>query len=565
MTGFHIITLIIIMAVICMMMYHANRRKEEERRVHELKSGFGQVPCKRMSAERYANVPGYYRRHRTDHSIDDITWNDLDLTALYHRMDCTQSAAGEEYLYYLLRTPGQSDAESAGLVNAAVVRYMGQPENEAVRVRMQRILAGLGHTGRYSLYDYLDQLASLGNRSNVQNIISALLPFVSVAVMALHVQIGVVCLLVSCAYNLVTYYKEKGEIDPYIVSFRYLLRLMEAADQICRTGCTALAADTAILRECNEAFAGFRRGSSLVMSRAEMGSGNPVDLVLDYIRILFHLDLIKFNTMLRKVQDGRESIDEMLRIVGRMDAEIAIASFRQSLAFSCDPVFEDTQDAGFLHAEGLVHPLLTSPVPNSVDSTGSILLTGSNASGKSTFLKSVATAALLAQACGLVPAAVYCAPRYRIYSSMALRDSMQDGDSYFMVEIKSLKRIVDAATIRDANPVLCCIDEVLRGTNTIERIAASSEILEYLDATGRVMCIAATHDVELSALLTEYENYHFEESLQGEDVVFSYEIRPGRATSRNAIRLLSQIGFDADITTRAQERAVTFDTTGQWR
>lgn len=564
MTGLNIITLIIVMIVACICIYHTNQRRETQRIIRKLTDGFGRIPDKRMSSERYANVPAYYLRHRTDHSIDDITWNDLDLTALYHRIDNTQSAAGEEYLYYLLRTPGQDDAESARLIDSIAVEWFADAAHTAQRVQLQRALARLGHTGRYSLYDYLDLLQDLGERSNTHNIICLLIPFLSLMIMTVNVQAGVICLIAALCYNLVTYYKEKGEIDPFIVSFRYLLRLMEAADEIVRISCDAVAADQAELSAANRTFAGFRRGSSIVMGSSEIGSGNPVDLILDYIRILFHLDLIKFNQMLHAVRAGRTQIDEMLRIIGRIDAEITIASFRESLPVYCVPEFIPATDEISLRFKELVHPLLTSPVPNSVEASRSILLTGSNASGKSTFLKSAAIAALLAQSLGIVSAAEYRAPRWRIYSSMALRDSMQDGDSYFMVEIKSLKRIVDAS-IEDANPVLCCIDEVLRGTNTIERIAASSEILDHLNRTGHVLCIAATHDVELSRLLGGYQNYHFEETLQGEDVVFSYEIRPGQATSRNAIRLLSQIGFGADITARAQERAARFDATGQWQ
>ena len=103
-----------------------------------------------------------------------------------------------------------------------------------------------------------------------------------------------------------------------------------------------------------------------------------------------------------------------------------------------------------------------------------MLLTGSNASGKSTFLKSVALNAILAQTIYTVMADSYRAPYFRIYSSMALKDNLMGNESYFIVEIKSLKRIYESAD--EKVPMLCLIDEVLRGTNTVERIAASSQI-----------------------------------------------------------------------------------------
>lgn len=89
---------------------------------------------------------------------------------------------------------------------------------------------------------------------------------------------------------------------------------------------------------------------------------------------------------------------------------------------------------------------------------------------------------------------------------MALRDDLESGESYFIVEIRSLKRILDEAD-RDGN-LLCIIDEVLRGTNTIERIAASSEILWSI-CRSHVLSFAATHDIELSYILqNRYKNYH---------------------------------------------------------
>lgn len=102
---------------------------------------------------------------------------------------------------------------------------------------------------------------------------------------------------------------------------------------------------------------------------------------------------------------------------------------------------------------------------------------------------------------------------WRVMTSMALRDDLGSGESYYIVEIRSLKRILDAAQSPGA-PVLCFVDEVLRGTNTVERIAASTQILKSLHKPG-VCCFAATHDVELTGLLeAEYDNYHLKSRLQ---------------------------------------------------
>ena len=108
------------------------------------------------------------------------------------------------------------------------------------------------------------------------------------------------------------------------------------------------------------------------------------------------------------------------------------------------------------------------------------------------------------------------------------------------------------------------MDEVLRGTNTIERIAASSRILRSL-VKENVLPLAATHDIELSYILEDvYENYHFEEEIVENDVLFNYLLKEGRATSRNAIKLLEIIGYDKHIVEEAQAAAKKFEDTGSW-
>ena len=147
-------------------------------------------------------------------------------------------------------------------------------------------------------------------------------------------------------------------------------------------------------------------------------------------------------------------------------------------------------------------------------------------------------------------------------AAAALRDDLAGNESYFIVEIKSLKRILDAADGK--TPILCFVDEVLRGTNTIERIAASSRILAALRKAW-VLPFAATHDIELSYILDSlYENYHFEEEVREKEVVFSYILQKGRTTSRNAIQLLDMLGYDPKIVKGARGAAADFEKNGVW-
>ena len=183
--------------------------------------------------------------------------------------------------------------------------------------------------------------------------------------------------------------------------------------------------------------------------------------------------------------------------------------------------------------------------------------------GKSTFIKTVAINAILSQTINTAICKSYRASFFRIASSMALTDNLLGNESYYIVEIKSLKRILDNSD--EEIPLLCFIDEVLRGTNTLERIAASSTILAEL-AKNHCICFAATHDLELTSILEAYyQNYHFQEQITEGDILFDYQLYEGKSNSRNAIKLLALLGYPSNIIENSQTACEAFSTSGVWK
>ena len=351
-------------------------------------------------------------------------------------------------------------------------------------------------------------------------------------------------------------------------------RILDFARELKKTEIPVCAEEWRELSELEKKFGKFRHSAVLGMRGSTM-AGDPLSVLMDYVNMILHLDLICFNSMLHEVHVHLADIDRMVELIGRTECLPAVSSCRASLKNGwCSPVFQDGRGeaqngknaypCGSLSVAGLYHPLLSEPVKNSIRTEQGVLVTGSNASGKSTFLKAVAINALLAQTVHTCPAESYRGGLYRIFTSMALRDNLESGESYYIVEIKALKRILDAVHA-DPSPVLCFVDEVLRGTNTVERIAASTQVLKSLHRPG-ALCFAATHDIELTRLLeTAYDNYHFEEQVEGDDIRFNYQLMPGRAGTRNAIRLLGIIGYDEDIIREADRMAEEFLRTGEWR
>ena len=525
-----------------------------------LRENYGKEPPKEYSLERFARLGSYLERHKEEKQLDDITWNDLGMDEVFRRIDRTYSAAGEEYLYYTLRniSCGREALEHL----EEVVNWLQEQEN--IKVRIQLMMKRLGHLGKYSLYDYLDNLDYLGERSNRKIVLGNLLYLPFLLLLFVQPAMGTIGIVLCMLWHIMTYFREKKVIEPYIISFAYVLRLIDVCEELEKQKIPVYRRELDELREALKSLRELRRGAYWVMAgnQGKIG-GNPLDILADYLRMILHLDIWQFNLMLRKLRLKTNEVDRLLGITGYLDMAISVGGFRRSLEGYCIPQLEENANKVYLHMEGGWHPLLTHPVKNSIRADRGVLLTGSNASGKSTFLKMVAVNAVLAQTIHTCTAESYHAPVFRIFSSMALRDSIQNGESYYIVEIRSLKRILDAAQTETA-PVLSFVDEVLRGTNTVERIAAATQILIHLSESG-VLCFTATHDIEMTELLKDcYDNYHFEEVIRDGDISFPYELLPGRAGTRNAIRLLALMGYDKEITERAATQAEDFIQTGKW-
>jgi len=200
-------------------------------------------------------------------------------------------------------------------------------------------------------------------------------------------------------------------------------------------------------------------------------------------------------------------------------------------------------------------------VPNSIALAPphGVLVTGSNMSGKSTFLRTVGVNVVLAQSIDTCLARRYEAPVYDVRSCIGRSDDLIAGKSYYLVEVESVLALVKAS--EETQPHLFIFDELFRGTNAVERIAAGEAVLRTLIAEGRRhVVLAATHDAELVDLLHDrYVVYHLGDAIGPNGLTFDYRLTPGPATSRNAISLLKLSGAPESLVAGALERAAELD------
>lgn len=529
------------------------KRKEEKLR-KRFQENYGKDNQRKLKAEELERISHYCRDRMTKDTIDELTWNDLDMDLIYEQMSYTRSSLGDDYLYYLLRNPVRKEE----ILRNRECKISCLEKNEALRIKLQVLFAQIGRIRDYSFSDYLKYLMQEEPRSNGKHYWAIGLIAVSVILMGYHLGIGLAAFFGLILYNIVSYFRDKAYLEPYLMSLRYLFKIKEYAKEILEVLSGEWEEEKKQIKTILSSMKKIEQNSFLVMSPGRMG-GDGLELILDYLRMCFHLDIIKFNRMLRQIQQYKKEIWELYEILGETDACIAVAEYRAFLPKAALPEFHKEKKIEMLN---LYHPLIKNAVSNSLDMEKNILLTGSNASGKSTFLKTLGINILLAQTIHTCTASKVKIPFCSLYTSMSLKDNLSLKESYYMAEIKAIKRILDAA--KEKEMIVCMVDEVLRGTNTIERIAASTQILKGMARAG-ILCLAATHDIELTETLEkEYDNYHFEESLVKGDVQFSYKLKSGRARSSNAIDLLANLGYDNTMIEKTRKMASHFEKKGEW-
>jgi len=216
---------------------------------------------------------------------------------------------------------------------------------------------------------------------------------------------------------------------------------------------------------------------------------------------------------------------------------------RAGLPYYAKPVF--TKEDAELKITELYHPLVDNCIANSISSRADKggLITGSNMSGKTTFIRAVALNTLLAQTIYTCCAKEYIAPLLNIHTSIRVSDDIEEHKSYFQAEALAVLDIVKQCGIDEPFRSLVIIDEIFRGTNTIERIAAAKSVLSYLTA-NRNFVFVSTHDLELAELLgDDYAIYSFEELVSDKRLVFDYKIKEGLLKNKNGIAILQSLGY----------------------
>jgi hypothetical protein len=506
------------------------------------------------------SVADFFRLHDADGAcIDDRTWTDLGLDDVFAHLDRTESAVGQQMLYRRLRS-----TLSTGTLDVfdALVARVG--DDTGRREQTQRVLARLGNASAYFVHR-LTRPDGLERRWW-----HAVFPIWTVAVI-LTLLVGIVWptaalstakALIVAAFGFVL---NKGILivltrrsGGQLVWLRSVGPLLSAARALGFVGTAQTAAITGSLMPD---LAALRRLGVIArwVSRDPLATDGLTFVILEFMNALFLIDANALYFASHELRSRAPNLLRVIKVVGEIDAAIAIASFRTGTDGWIRPRFTSPEaSATFVD---LRHLLLEEPVPNSIALAPphGVLVTGSNMSGKSTFLRTVGVNVVLAQSIDTCLARRYEAPIYNVRSCIGRADDLIAGKSYYLVEVESVLALVKAS--EETQPHLFIFDELFRGTNAVERIAAGEAVLRTLIAEGRPhVVLAATHDAEMVDLLSErYVVYHLRDAIGPNGLTFDYRLTPGPATSRNAIALLKLNGAPESLVAHALDRAAALD------
>jgi DNA mismatch repair ATPase MutS len=279
-----------------------------------------------------------------------------------------------------------------------------------------------------------------------------------------------------------------------------------------------------------------------------------VQSLFGYLNMLFLFDIVIFLRSVRVLRKNQPAFARIFDGVGSLDAAISVASFHDGVPVIAVPTLTDRRQ---IEATGLYHPLISEPVENdfSLDER-SALIAGPNMAGKTAFIRTIGINLILARTLHFCLARSATLPRAIVRSAIRREDHLSDGQSYFFTEVR---QVLEFTRCDDAGPLhVFLIDEIFRGTNTVERIASSAAVLRHL-GRHHLVC-ATTHDVELQEILgAAFAMHHFSDDVTDGKYGFDYRLRPGPVRSRNAIRLLEITGYPPAVVREAEELARWLD------
>ena len=484
--------------------------------------------------------------------MDDRTWSDLEMEKLFLRLDNSVTPLGSQYLYKLLRNyQGKPNALAENLK-----AYHTLEANPEAVSALRTAIAGLNRQESTGLAEFL-----LGPPPTIP---SQYRLFYLLSTLAITCSVGIFfsplfwpVAMALWILNIILYYVYGQKLARHAPAMMSLATLLGSVPKVTHAVRDLDLPELTVLKSSATLAGKIRKQISLAFLRRE-GSDDLVRILIDYLNLLCLFELSALCRAIRAVNQEGPMLRNIFRVIARLDAFQGFAISLVRYPSICVPELKAGRSFSLLDVQ---HPLVDNPVCNSIEGEGnSLLLTGTNMAGKTTFIKTLAVNLLLSQTLGICLARKAVLPPARVRTLIAREDVIGSGQSYFYFEATELLRMLQDAE-RTGREYWFVLDEIFRGTNSLERVAAGSAVLNHLNGYGIV--IASTHDHELTRLLrNDFDLYHFSEVITDKGAQFDYLLRKGPCTTRNAIKLLILAGYPKKVTDLAESLATSPGTNG---
>lgn len=525
-----------------------NRRKKNKEKLLE---AFGNIKDDSFDFEQ---IERYFRKRDNSNTfqvLSDKTCNDLDFQELFMFVDRTNSKVGQQYLYNKLRIIPFGSEENVGK-EKLIEEFINNPE---FRLSVQNQLCKLNENETFYIASlFQDELL----KPPKWYFIVRLLSFTSALslIMSFFNPKMFLVLLGVFIINMVIHYWNKKNLYHYFGSIPQLLKLNGVTRELFKNP-TLKGLNPNLIKSIN-VIDKVRNHMSFFNLEVKLQADIQAIfwVIFELFKTLFLIEPLLLFGALRQLDTKRKEIEDVFMFVGQIDSIISIASLRKGLSNYCLPkVIEDQK---IVFAKDAYHPLICDCVKNSIHvNKKSILLTGSNMSGKTSFIRTIGINIITGLTLNTCFAEQFSIPRVRVYSAIRISDDLMNDKSYYFEEVLTIKEMIDKSG--NGNPNLFLLDEIFKGTNTVERISAGKAVLSSLAKDDNIVFVS-THDIELAELLKdEYGLYHFSEIVDNKTVDFDYKLKEGKLKNRNAIRILQINGYPENIIKEAIEISKELD------
>jgi len=535
------------------------KRKTVEKNLERIRNKWGRAVNSRRN---FKMIAAYLNGLDDPARVSTAMADDLDLNNIFDFIDRTNSKPGKQYLYKKLFTPETSFENLLKFDKKVEALNLPRPDLEL----MELDLAQLNSTDAY----YLADLFLREHESVLAPVMGLYVRISGIAIIGLLISLFIVpnpisfiALVAIIGGNIALHFGTRNKISAYTRSLPQLMILHGVARKLLRK---VKSEQEEQIKQSLSKLSGLHRALRLVNFESKL-AGNPENLayaIYKFFKVLFLLEPLMFFTSVRRVNKYRADIEVIFNFVAETDTLISVLSLRAGLTHYSKPVFYT--ESLKMDLTDMYHPLIYNCVPNSIHTRTDegVLITGSNMSGKTTFIRSIAINTLLAQTVYTTCTREYKAPLLKIQTSIRTTDDLGENKSYFQAEALSILDIINQCGGDEPVKSLVIIDEIFRGTNTIERIAAAKSVLTYL-TDNKNFVFVSTHDLELAELLdNDYAVYSFEESVNDTRLVFDYKMKTGVLKNKNGIAILETIGYpesvveDAYIVSEELKRKYTY-------